>query len=47
MVRVCSATVLPLELKLPLAPQHMKNPPILVSLAQVLCATHQNGISEA
>ena len=25
----------------------MKNPPILVSLALVICATHQSGISEA
>ena len=47
MVLVYSATVSPLEPELPLAPHHMTNPPVLVSLVLVVCATHQSGISEA
>ena len=47
MVLVCSATVSPLEPKLPLAPHHMTNPPVLVSFTRVVCATHHNHISEA
>ena len=47
MVLVCSAIVSPLEPKLTLAPHHMTNPLVLGSLALVVCATHQSGISEA
>ena len=47
MVLVCSATVSPLVPEWSLALHHMTNPPILVLLALVVCATHQSGISEA
>ena len=43
-----SATVSPLKPELPLAPHHMTNPPVLgLSLALVVCASHQSGISKA
>ena len=47
MVLVCSAIVSPLEPEWYLAPHHMKNPLVLVSLALVVCVTHKSGISEA
>ena len=46
MVLVSSAIVLPLEPELPLAPHHITNPLVLVSLALVECATHKSDISE-
>ena len=47
MVLVCSETVLPLEPELPLAPHHITNPLVLVSLKLVVYATYQSDISEA
>ena len=47
MVLVYSATVSPLELERSLAPHHKTNPLVFVSLALVVCVTHQSGFSEA